>query len=303
MIFQPATFAVTMLVTLAMAPEALAVPETARRAAFEELHGLTVDVDDLVARLDADMQAALEIEDGTESRDALRGAAVQTLADYPDMPGAYRAILSAALPGCDALENPWRGRAQLLMAYHPLIERPDAFAIGGPEAFPRVLHLGMRRGHAPGLNHGEKLAVLSSALLDLAGQADLLPSPLYGTSLRALVEGTTSDVAVAAAGHLVLGRGAARLYPGQDEPPHSGRQAFLRAALGSLDEYTPAALGRAVLMRFADLGAASPHLGEGDRAQLRAAGLVAGATPDDAQAVEILKAALQGLTIIPGQTD
>lgn len=284
------------LLTLSCAATALAAPSAFRQGRFRQLHQVQADVPALVVRLEDDLAAALALP-GDEGAAYLFSAAQATLAEVPDMPGGFRALLSGAVAGALGLENPWRVRAVLAHSYSILTSAPEAYAVEGPAVFPRVLRAAMRRGHMPVLPHVDALHVLAGGFADLALQADLLPSPLVGTALEALVSATVSQAEGAAAAKLVLARGAATLYP---EPEITGRLAFLRAGLGALDEYTPAALGRAVLARFAAMGAASEYLGEGDRAQLQAASLIAAGISDDAQAVQVLRAAMEGLAAFPG---
>jgi len=281
----------SMILSLALAASALAGP----RQAFRALHGLDLDLPVLVEQLAADLEVAMEIEDPEDGVAYFASSAQAALEAYPDMPGGFRHMLRAAQAAAPGLENPWRARTQYHYSYERLTSHPEPFSAPGPEVFPLVTRTAIRRSHLPALDHGAKLFVLLAALGDLAGASDLHPSALHGLALTSLLEGAAVP-AHPAATHLVLSRSAGSIVV---DASASGRDTFLRTALEATDEFTPAPLARGILMAFAQAGAQSPHLGEGDRAQLRAASLIAGPIADDAQAVQILRAAIEGLTAIP----
>lgn len=286
---------VALSALLGAAPQTLAAARpAAQRAAFRQLHGLAADLPTIVARLEADLAEGLEVP-AEEGAAFLRARAAQALYDFPEMPPGFEAMLSGAAEASASVEHFFRSRAVMLQTYSRLTERPEAWAEVSPALFPRVLRMTIRRSILPGMNHAERFAVLASGLKVLSDLCLPGSSTLECLALRGLVEGTSIQGVHPAAARLTLVEGAASLFPVEGR---TNRQAFLLAGVAAVKDNTPAPLARSVLARLADLGATTSALGEADRMQLQAALTIANAVPSDERAVQILRAAFEGLAAV-----
>ena len=274
-----------------VAAAAVAGPRDAqRRVSFHRLHQASFDQDALVERLASDLDATREM-DADEAAPVLTAAVEAALADFPDMPVGYRALLDGARVVAPRFEKSWRVRAVLAQVMSRIVEAPDAFAGPADEAFPRVLRVTMRRFSLPVFDHAAALLAIEASLADLASRDDLLPSSLHGLALSNLAMVAAESDAHPAAIRLAVVRGTSSLGP---EFPEAGRLAYLRAALVTTGGNAPVPLSHLALEFFAGHAEGS-ELPEADQLRLLDALGEAADLPDPAAAVAVMRAAFEEL--------
>lgn len=268
---------------------AAAAPNAAHRVNFHRLHATSTDQDALVERLASDLDATREMN-AAEAAPFLQAAAEGALADFPDMPLGFHALLDGARVVAARFEHPVRIRALLAHVMFRLVEAPEAFAGPADEAFPRVLRVTLRRFSLPVFDHATAVVAIDASLADLATRSDLLPSALHGLALANLGQVAAESDQHPGAVRLALVRGTASLGP---EFPEPGRQAYLRAALVASGGNAPVHLSHLVLEFFADHAEGS-DLPEADQLRLLDA-LGEAADLEPAAAVAVMRAAFEEL--------
>lgn len=284
------------LVAALLATSAGAAPSALlRRAHFHRLHATATDAGAIADRLAADLDATREMN-AAEAAPFLVAAAQAVLADFPEMPVGYRALLEGSLAVSARFEHPVPVRALLAQGMGRIAEAPEAFAAPAAEVFPRVHRVVMRRFHLPVFDHAQAVVVIQASLADLAGRDELLPSALHGLAFANLAQVAAESDAHPAAIRLAVSRGAAALGP---EFPEPGRLAYLRTALVTSGANAPVELAHLTLEFFA-AHAEGSELPEADQLRLLDALAEAADVPDPAASVAVMRAAFEELLAAQG---
>jgi hypothetical protein len=261
-----------------------------RRVNFHRLHQTAQDQDALVERLAADLDATREMN-AAEAAPFLLAATQAVLADFPDMPLGYRALLESGRVVASRFEHPVRVRALLAQAMGRIVEAPEAFAADADEVYPRVLRVVLRRFNLPVFDHATAVVAIEASLTDLSTRETLLPSALHGLAFANMAQAAAESDAHPGAIRLALTRGVASLGP---EFPEPGRLAYLRAALVASGANAPVYLAH-LLLEFFAAQAEGSDLPAADQDRLLDALAEAADIPDPAAAVAVMRAAFEEL--------